>query len=81
MAQTTTTAFYKIIGSLDLADGTVEHTLMPVADATGAPAKDATAPSETYIVQRANEQPRGTIVKVVTVTNRAITLNPTPAVP
>lgn len=78
MATTTTTTYKKVIGSMLLPDGvSVRHFLVDVADFTGAPLPPTGLPPETYDTPLAQEQQRGTIVKIVVTDTRTITLNPT----
>ena len=72
-----TTRYFKIIGTRDEDDGTVTHTIRQVADYLGTPIVDASNPEQTYNIPAAQEKPRGTIVKVVDTTTRALTVNPT----
>jgi hypothetical protein len=73
----TVTKYYKVVGSELLDDGaTVRHKLKPVTDFTGATFSGDVMP-DIYDTPAAQEQPRGTIVKVVVNTTRQLTLNPT----
>lgn len=80
MAPIVTTHYYRIVGAMQLPGGRIRHFLDEVADATGAPYAgmnpNDVGTDRTYDTPPAQEQPRGTIVKIVDTLNRVITLNP-----
>ncbi len=78
----TTTSYYKVVGTMLLPGGAmVRHFLEVVADYLGTPLPDGEGSDPTrvdsYDIPIANEQPRGTIVKIARTTNKTVTLNPT----
>lgn len=80
MAPVIKTHYYKVLGAMLLPEGKVRHFLDEVADATGKPLDNSNpnnvGADQTHDTPAAQEQPRGTIVKVVDTTSRVITINP-----
>lgn len=71
-----TTRYFKVIGHRVQPDGDIEHLLQEVEDKDGTPSTRPSATNEVHVTKPANEQARGTIVKVTETHTRTITLNP-----